>query len=76
MPLEVLHITLVLHRSRPAVERAQIPALAGRGIGLSRAEAVLAGLELADRGLALLANAGRGAPFREERGLPLPFAKS
>src|SRR5437773_7688655 len=48
MPLEILHVALVLFRSRPRFEGAEIAALAGLRIHLSGIEPVLPRLQFAD----------------------------
>ena len=48
MPLEILHVALVLFRSRARFEGAEIAALAGLRIHLSGIEPVLARLQFAD----------------------------
>src|SRR3954467_6072559 len=48
VPLEILHGALVLFRRREALERAKIPALAGRRIFLSGIKPVTTGFEFAD----------------------------
>src|SRR6266446_8267956 len=54
MPLEILHLALVLFRSRARFEGAEIAALAGLRIDLSGIEPVLARLQFADHGTSLL----------------------
>src|SRR5207244_5649389 len=50
MPLEILHLALVLFRRRPRFEGAEIAALAGLRIDLSGIEPVLARSQFADHG--------------------------
>jgi hypothetical protein len=50
MPLEILHLALVLFGRRARLEGAEIAALAGLGIGFAGIEPVLAGLQFADHG--------------------------
>ncbi len=47
-PLEKLHFAFVLLGGFACAERAEVPALAGFGIGLSGVEAVFAGLKFSD----------------------------
>src|SRR6266700_5162213 len=48
MPLEILHLLLVLLGGRARLEGAEIPALAGLEIDLPRVEPVFAGAQFAD----------------------------
>ena len=50
MPLEILHVALVLLGGRARLEGAEIAALAGLRIGLAGIEPVFAGLQFADHG--------------------------
>src|SRR6266404_1618026 len=54
MALEILHLALVLFRSRARFEGAEIAALTGLRIDLSGIEPVLARLQFADHGTSLL----------------------
>src|ERR1700759_3449252 len=54
VPLEILHVSLVLFGRGARLEGAEITALAGLRVDLARIEPVLAGSQLADHG---------GAPF-------------
>src|SRR5262245_1758679 len=53
MPLEVLHLPLMLLGGGAGGEGAQVATLASLGVLLAGVEAVLAGVKLADHGLAL-----------------------
>jgi hypothetical protein len=50
VPLEILHVALVLFRSLPRSEGAEVAALAGLRIYFSGIEPVFAGLQFADHG--------------------------
>src|SRR5258707_307015 len=59
VPLEILHVSLVLFRRRARVESAEIAALAGLGIDLAGIEPVLARLQFADHDRYLLTQSQR-----------------
>jgi hypothetical protein len=54
MPLEILHIALVLFGGRARFERTEIAALARLEVDVAGVESVFAGLQFADHGIAFL----------------------
>src|ERR1041385_4651298 len=70
MPLEILHVALVLFGGRAGPEGAEISALAGSRIDLARIEPVLAALQFADHGFCHRFNAPRGFNRDDPRRVP------
>src|SRR5438552_8849569 len=62
MPLEVLHLPLVLFRCRTGRERSQISTPAGLGIDLARVQPVAAGCQFTNHRAPAFEVSGRDAP--------------